>query len=400
MRRLIAVLLLSLAAPALAEAPDQALRPLARPAPEAPLRPMARAVQPAPGMDSGVPLAAAELPGQTPFVLEARISTRSILPMDERLARIEAEIANLVAPVGDGPAGSEPAAVADRWAATPGWTGPEPILRPAAFVVPQTTLAPQAAALFLAVSDTRPTPRTELFEDLVRARLAPMVYTQQVPPGMQPEISPLAVASALVPPARAEDFEVRVAAPVTAAPGTGTTGPARPLVSGSGLCGIAILSGRELGHVSGPGQCGVDNAVEVTAVGGIALSTGLTVDCNTASALAKWVEDVANPTIGNTGGGLSRLEVGGGYACRGRNNQPGARLSEHAFGHAIDIMGFRLADGTRLTVIGDWGNRMLRSMHRGACGIFGTVLGPDANAYHRDHFHFDTARYRSGAYCE
>lgn len=400
MRRLAAVLVLALAAPAWAEAPDTALRPLARPLPEAPLRPLARAVLPVPGMDSGVPLAVAEVPGETQFVLEARISTRNILPMDERLARIESEIANLMAPVGDGPAGSEPAAVADRLAMTPDWTGPEPTIRPAAFVPPQDTFAPQTAALFVAISDTRPTPRTGLFEDLIRARLAPMVYTQQVPPGMLPEISPLAVAQAVVPPMRAEDFVTRVAAPVTAAPGTGNTGPARPLVNGSGVCGVAILSGRELGHVSGPGQCGVDNAVEITAVGGIALSTGVTVDCDTASALAKWVQDVANPTIGNAGGGLARLEVGGGYACRGRNNVPGARLSEHAFGHAIDIMGFRLADGTRLMVVSDWGNRMLRAMHRGACGIFGTVLGPDANAYHRDHFHFDTARYRSGSYCE
>jgi len=29
----------------------------------------------------------------------------------------------------------------------------------------------------------------------------------------------------------------------------------------------------------------------------------------------------------------------------------------------------------------------------------GTVLGPEANRFHRDHFHFDTAEYRSGPYC-
>jgi len=27
------------------------------------------------------------------------------------------------------------------------------------------------------------------------------------------------------------------------------------------------------------------------------------------------------------------------------------------------------------------------------------VLGPEAARYHQDHFHFDTARYRSGSYC-
>jgi len=38
-------------------------------------------------------------------------------------------------------------------------------------------------------------------------------------------------------------------------------------------------------------------------------------------------------------------------------------------------------------------------MHRAACGPFGTVLGPNADRFHQDHFHFDTARHRSGPYC-
>jgi len=43
--------------------------------------------------------------------------------------------------------------------------------------------------------------------------------------------------------------------------------------------------------------------------------------------------------------------------------------------------------------------RILREMHSTACGPFGTVLGPEANRFHRENFHFDTARYRSGRYC-
>jgi hypothetical protein len=70
----------------------------------------------------------------------------------------------------------------------------------------------------------------------------------------------------------------------------------------------------------------------------------------------------------------------------------------------VDIGGFVLSDGTRVTVLNNWGEgrygQALRAMHRAACGTFGTVLGPEANAYHRNHFHFDTARYRSGSYCE
>ncbi|MCC7321136.1 MAG: extensin family protein [Rubellimicrobium sp.] len=209
-------------------------------------------------------------------------------------------------------------------------------------------------------------------------------------------LSPLAVAQALRPGARPENFRVIVA---SAAPAQPPRGAAPALVSGSGICGVAILSGRTLGTVEGRGACGVENAVEITAVGGIRLGGGVTVDCQTASALADWVERVANPAVGDQGGGLARIDVGGGYSCRGRNNVAGARLSEHAFGHAIDVMGVTLRDGTRLSVLGNWGNALLREMHRGACGIFGTVLGPDANRAHRDHFHFDTARYRSGSYC-
>jgi hypothetical protein len=91
------------------------------------------------------------------------------------------------------------------------------------------------------------------------------------------------------------------------------------------------------------------------------------------------------------------------YACRGRNNNPSARLSEHSFGNAVDIGAVTLADGRQISVLRDWGRSgdgaKLRAMHASACGIFGTVLGPNSNAAHRDHFHFDIARYRSSSYC-
>jgi hypothetical protein len=86
-----------------------------------------------------------------------------------------------------------------------------------------------------------------------------------------------------------------------------------------------------------------------------------------------------------------------------RNNQPGAKVSEHGSGRAIDIAGIGLNDESEMSVLTDWNSgakgRALRQMHRAACGPFGTVLGPEADRFHRDHFHFDTARYRSGSYC-
>ncbi|MGR3527092.1 MAG: extensin family protein [Paracoccaceae bacterium] len=78
-------------------------------------------------------------------------------------------------------------------------------------------------------------------------------------------------------------------------------------------------------------------------------------------------------------------------------------MSEHGRGKAIDVSGYTLRDGTQITVLRDWGagrnGRALREMHRAACGPFGTVLGPQADRFHLDHFHFDTARHRGGPYC-
>ncbi len=168
------------------------------------------------------------------------------------------------------------------------------------------------------------------------------------------------------------------------------------------VCGDPGLQGATIGRVAGPGACGIEGAVEVRSVAGIALSSPARIDCRTAEAFLRWVEAAARPQFANVGGGLAQIDLMGTYSCRTRNNRIGARLSEHSFGHAIDIGGFRMRDGTRVTVLRDWntgyGNR-LRALHRAACGTFGTVLGPNANTAHRDHFHFDTARYRSGSYC-
>jgi len=126
-------------------------------------------------------------------------------------------------------------------------------------------------------------------------------------------------------------------------------------------------------------------------------------DCTTAKTLKSWVDGGMKPAVGRRGGGVSQIRVVAHYACRNRNNQAGGKLSEHAKGRAIDIAGFTLRDGTKISVLEGWNTQrdgaVLRQMHAKACGPFGTVLGPNANRFHRDHFHFDTARYRSGSYC-
>lgn len=170
------------------------------------------------------------------------------------------------------------------------------------------------------------------------------------------------------------------------------------------VCGVRAIRGTPMNDIGNPGGgCGVDDPVRVTEVSGVRLSTPATIDCTTAKALNTWVSKGLKPAMKRKGGGIAELKVAAHYACRTRNNRPGGRLSEHARGHAVDISGVRLKDGTHVTVLNHWSGKKygnaLKSAHKAACGPFGTVLGPNADRYHRDHFHFDTARYRSGPYC-
>lgn len=170
------------------------------------------------------------------------------------------------------------------------------------------------------------------------------------------------------------------------------------------VCGDPDIQGQQIGRVVGTIKgCGLSDAVRVSSVSGIALSQRSVMDCGTAKALKTWVDDVAKPTLRRKGGGLKTLRVAAHYACRTRNSRAGARISEHGKGRAIDISGVQLRDGSTITVLRGWTKRdtadVMRRLHAGACGPFGTVLGPESDRFHLDHFHFDTARYRSGPYC-
>lgn len=172
-----------------------------------------------------------------------------------------------------------------------------------------------------------------------------------------------------------------------------------------GVCGDPKIKGTQVGSVPGRIRgCGVKQAVRITSVSGVALSTGAVMDCGTAKALRKWVDTGVKPAVGKRGGGVASLKVAAHYACRTRNNRKGAKISEHGKGRAIDISAITMRDGSQITVLKGWRSKRdrtaLKRMHKAACGPFGTVLGPDADRYHQDHFHFDTARYRSGSYCK
>ncbi|NJM84665.1 MAG: extensin family protein, partial [Tabrizicola sp.] len=162
------------------------------------------------------------------------------------------------------------------------------------------------------------------------------------------------------------------------------------------VCGVPEIKGEVIAPIkSRINGCGVAEPVRITSVSGVALSQSPTIDCPTAQALNVWVRDVVQPALG---GEVVQLEVAAHYICRSRNNVKGAKISEHGKGKAIDVSAFVLSNGKVLTVLNNY-NKTLRKIHRAACGIFKTTLGPGSDGYHENHFHLDTASHRSGTYC-
>lgn len=202
---------------------------------------------------------------------------------------------------------------------------------------------------------------------------------------------------------RAVQRKVRRAPVIQTAALQRTPTPTQTGPSGA-VCGDPAIRGRVLSPIAGRLRgCGVERPVKVTSIDGVALSQASIMNCQTAKALKTWINKGIRPAVGRFGGGVEKLQVAAHYSCRTRNNKKGAKISEHGKGKAIDISAIKLKSGEAITVLKDWKTRkqgkMLKRMHRSACGPFGTVLGPNADKYHRDHFHLDTARYRSGPYC-
>ncbi len=118
------------------------------------------------------------------------------------------------------------------------------------------------------------------------------------------------------------------------------------------------------------------------------------VQCHVASTFSDWarfgVDRAARQLLGSS---LARIETMGSYACR--NVAGSTRRSAHARAEAIDVSGFVLEDGRRISLVNDWNGgtaaerEFLRVVHKSACKRFGTVLGPDYNRAHADHFHLE-----------
>lgn len=146
--------------------------------------------------------------------------------------------------------------------------------------------------------------------------------------------------------------------------------------------------------------CATVSSVQLLDVG--VRTTGLgPMTCQLAANFAAWAHYGVRPAARSIlGSDLVRIETMGTYNCR--NVAGTGNLSEHARGNAIDIAGFLLADGRRISVRGNWNEnspaaQFLRVVRTSACKRFRTVLSPDFNADHHDHLHFDMGG--KGIYC-
>lgn len=146
-------------------------------------------------------------------------------------------------------------------------------------------------------------------------------------------------------------------------------------------------------------KCPLTNTLRIQG-GDVALSSSFLSSCRLAVAYALFDIHQLQPAAQSVfGQKVTQVDHLGSFACRNIYNRSEGRLSQHATANALDIAGFRLADGRRISVLKDWKDdgddgRFLRLVRDGACQQFNTVLSPDYNAAHRNHFHLDMGRWR------
>lgn len=168
-----------------------------------------------------------------------------------------------------------------------------------------------------------------------------------------------------------------------------------PLKKGA-VCAHPEIKGKALPAITPRTKgCQVADPVLVSEIAGVKLVPPATISCDQATALSNWVTRGLQPAFDNA---VVRLNVVDSYACRPRNNVPGNPVSVHGLGQAIDIAGFKMADGSTLTVADNYG-RQIKAAQKAGCGIFHTILGPGSDGYHENHIHFDVAPHGGGDYC-
>lgn len=166
---------------------------------------------------------------------------------------------------------------------------------------------------------------------------------------------------------------------------------------------MALLDRAGVDHVGmepgGANQCRYADAVRLRPdADSIALiPAAVAPSCPVVAAFRLWEWQVVQPAAQRLYGQPVRsIRHFGSYSCRRIYGRRQGDFSEHATADAIDIAAFVLEDGQQVSVLNDWKGEgkaaeFLRAVRDGACGLFSTVLSPDYNAAHRDHFHLDQA---------
>jgi len=178
----------------------------------------------------------------------------------------------------------------------------------------------------------------------------------------------------------------------------------RALIEDQTACGEAIASAANLrtrpaAPDAGTQACPLTHAVALER-SNVSYGGTFAASCSLAGALYVWEREVLQPAAQlHFGSSVERIEQIGSFACRNVYNRSAGRLSEHARANALDITGFRLANGARISVLRHWASdgaegRFLDALTIASCPIFSGVLTPAYNRAHRDHLHFDMGAYR------
>ena len=181
-------------------------------------------------------------------------------------------------------------------------------------------------------------------------------------------------------------------------PGWATATKLAKLRGDTDLC-RAILERSEVSFASLALADGPENACnrpDRTVLDSVNFSgTHPSMTCPVAAGLHLWVQQSVQPAAEAIfGSRVAKVHHLGTYSCRRMYGESSGPWSEHATGNAIDVAGFTLEDGTQISLVNDWNEpadkaRFLKELRDHACEIFGTVLSPDYNTAHRDHFHLD-----------
>ncbi len=149
--------------------------------------------------------------------------------------------------------------------------------------------------------------------------------------------------------------------------------------------------------------CPLSNVVRVERTG-IRFNAPFTLSCPVTVSWLMFERQRLQPLAErHLGSPVARIEHFGTFACRNIYHRENARRSEHASAAAFDVAAFTTQSGEQVSVLKDWSNAnathrsaFLHAAHEAACDYFGTVLGPDYNAPHANHFHLDN---RNFGYC-